>query len=103
MRSGACTTSGHAITTTEIFVTISRLMLFGFDGEWVRFVSGVSPHVSRDHVPATGCVRALGALVGLFAGVGALVSGQMVRSGEYLTANPARVRFDPRVESHVSR
>lgn len=102
MRSGACTTGGHAITTTEIFVTILRLMLFGFDGEWVRFVSGVSPHVSRDHVPATGCVRALGALVRLFAGVGALVSGQVIRSGEYLSANPARVRFDPCVESHVS-
>jgi len=50
-------------------------------------VSRVGPHVPGDHVPATGGIRALRTLVGLLAGVGPLVGGQVIRAREHLAAD----------------
>lgn len=68
----------------------------------VWLVSGVGPHMSCDHVASASSVRTLRTLVGLFAGVSPLVRRQVIRSREHLTTDAARVRFDARVESHVS-
>lgn len=65
--------------------------------------AGVCAHVPRDHVAATGGVRAGRAAVRLLARVGPLVRREMVRPRENLTANPTRVRFDPAVQSSVPR
>lgn len=64
--------------------------------------SGVGPQVPGDHVSATGGVRALRTLVWFLACVRPLMSTQVIRPAEYLAANLARVRFDARVQSHVS-
>jgi hypothetical protein len=63
----------------------------------------VSPHVTGDHIASACSVRALRALVGLLARVCALVCGEMIGAREHLPAHPTGIRFDSRVQTHVSR
>jgi len=63
----------------------------------------VSAQMSGDHVAPAGGVGALRAAVGLLAGVRPLVRAQVVRAREDLTASAARVRFEARMQAHVTR
>lgn len=93
------------ITSKEYIVIIAAsfgLNRFGFDEHVIRLVSRMRSHVPRDHVAAAGGVGALWTLVGLLAGVGALMSGEVIGAREDLPAHAARVRFDARVQSHVA-
>ena len=64
---------------------------------------GVSSHMSGDHVAPAGAVGAETTLVGLLAGVGALVRGQVIAAAEYLETLGALVGLEARVEARVAR
>jgi len=61
----------------------------------------VGLEVPGDHVPATGRVRALRTLVRLLTGMSSLVSAEVIGSAEDLPTDPARVRLDAGVQSHM--
>lgn len=67
----------------------------------VHRASIVSLEVPGDHVPATGRVRALRTLVRFLAGMSSLVGAEVIRSTEHLPTDPARVRLDAGVQSHM--
>jgi len=70
-------------------------------GVATSFVARMRAHVPRDHVTSTRGVGTLRTPVRLLAGVGPLVSGEVVRARENLTAHATSVGLDAGVQTHV--
>lgn len=89
----------HVLTERGAFLAAEQTR-FRLRGRAVR-APIVGLEMPGDHVSATGRVRALRTLVRFLAGVGSLVGAEVIGSAEHLPTDPARVRLDAGVQSHV--
>lgn len=82
---------------------MSRILRVGLHAGLCRWWSArVGPHVTSDHVSATGGVGAGGTAVGLLARVRPLVRREVIWAREHLPARSARVRLHPTVQPRMT-